>query len=97
MNPPARPIRTEFHEAVVGGIRQRGADAVGLVIMGIAYLLIAVLALGVLLFASSVLGIKQTALPVTVMTILSGLISWLVGKSLRWSFTDSGEGKDAKD
>lgn len=86
MNPPARPIRTEFHEAVVGGIRQRGADAVALVIMGIAYLMIAVLALGVLLFGGSVLGVKQTALPVTLMTILSGVISWLIGKSARWPF-----------
>lgn len=63
MNPPARPIRTELSEAVVGGIRQRGAEAVGLVIMGLARLLVTFAALLILLFGSSVLGLKVTSIP----------------------------------
>jgi hypothetical protein len=90
MNPPTRPIRVELNDAIVGGIRQRGADAVGLVIMGIAYLVISVLALLVLLFASSVFGIDRTALPVTIMTLISAGISWLVGKSIRPLLESSG-------
>jgi hypothetical protein len=78
MNPPAGPIRAELNDALVGGIRQRGPEAVGLVIVGLARLVVAVTALIVLLFASSVLGFNVTAGPFVVMSGLSGAISWLL-------------------
>jgi hypothetical protein len=86
MNPPARPIRVELTDALVAGIRQRGADAVGLVIMAIAYLVIAVLVLLILLPVSSVFGIDWTATAVSVMSMISGIVSWLIGKSVRSMF-----------
>lgn len=93
MNPPARPIRVELNDALVGGIRQRGADAVGLVIMGIAYLVVGVLALLVFLCAGSVFGVDLTVLPVTIMTFLSATISWLTGRSIRALFDSQGQGR----
>jgi hypothetical protein len=40
LKPPARSIRTEVSEAVVAGIRQRGSEAVGLVLVGVARLVL---------------------------------------------------------
>lgn len=48
MNPPARSIRAEMSEAVVAGIRQRGSEAVGLVLVGVARL--ALIAVALLVF-----------------------------------------------
>jgi hypothetical protein len=54
VNPPARPIRTELNDAVVGGIRARGSEAVGLLIIGLARVSIAVVALVLLAIAGKV-------------------------------------------
>ena len=78
MIPPARPIRVEMSDAVVGGIRERGPEAVGLVIIGVARILIAVLVLALLLIGSSLLGFDVSAVPFAGMTGLSGLVSWAI-------------------
>lgn len=78
MNPPAGPIRAELNDALVGGIRQRGPEAVGLVLIGLARLVVAVATLVVLLFASSILGFDVTTGPFLAMSGLSGVVSWLV-------------------
>lgn len=84
MNPPARPIRTELNDAVVGGIRQRGPEAVGLLIIGLTRIVLAVLVLGVMLFASSVLGFNVTAVPFAAMSGLSAFLSWLITRDRAW-------------
>ncbi|HVD40252.1 MAG TPA: hypothetical protein VNC16_04520 [Solirubrobacterales bacterium] len=83
MIPPARPIRTEMTDAVVAGIRARGAEAVGLLIVGIARIAIAVLVLVLLLIASKVIGIDVSAVPFAAMTGLSALVSWLITRKQR--------------
>jgi hypothetical protein len=95
MNPPARPIRTELNDAVVGGIRQRGPAAVGVVIMGLARLVVAVATLAVMLFASSVLGLEVSAVPFAIMSGLSGLLSWLITRDGRWVLTVSKQAESA--
>ena len=72
MNRPARPIRIEVTDAVVGGIRQRGPEAVGLLIIGLARVFLFIVVLGVLLFASSVLGFDVTTVPLAAMSGASG-------------------------
>ncbi len=89
MNPPAGSIKAEFSEAIVGGIRQRGPEAVGVVLIGIAHLFVAFIALTVLLFATLVLGFEISAVPVLIMSALSGVVSWLVGKKSGWPFSVS--------
>ena len=89
MNPPPRRIRVELSDALVGGIRQRGADAVGLVIMALAYLTITVLILLVLLLVNSAFGIDRTAATVSVTSMISGAASLLIGKSVRLSLKSS--------
>jgi hypothetical protein len=89
MNPPAGSIRAELNEAVVGGIRQRGPEAVGVVLIGVAHLVVAFIALTVLLFATLVLGFEISAVPVLLMSALSGVVSWLVGKKSGWPFPAS--------
>jgi hypothetical protein len=75
---------------MIEGVRARGPEAVGLVIIGLARILIAVLVLGLLLIASSVLGINVSAVPFAGMTGLSGLLSWLITRKGSW--TDNSEG-----
>lgn len=91
MNPPAGPIRAELNDALVGGIRQRGPEAVGLVLIGLARLVVAVATLAVLLFASSVLGFDVTTGPFLAMSGLSGLVSWLITRRIETK--DGGEEK----
>jgi hypothetical protein len=78
MNPPAGSIKTELNDAVVGGIRQRGPDAVGLVIVGIARLIVGVATLGVLLGIGAIFGYDATAAHFAGLTGVSALVSWLV-------------------
>ena len=80
MHPPAGPIRAELNDAVVGGIRQRGPEAVGLVIVGVARLTVALASLLVLLLGSSVLGLEVAAGPFVAMSGLSGLLTWIITK-----------------
>jgi hypothetical protein len=54
-------IRRELVEAVIGGIRERGPDAVGLMLMGIARLLVGAATLAVVLGASAISGYDLTA------------------------------------
>jgi len=78
VNPPARPLRTELNDAVVGGIRERGAEAVGLVIVSMARIAIAAVVLALLLVASTVLEIEVTFGPFAGMTGVSACVSWLL-------------------
>lgn len=81
MNPPAGPIRAEVSDALVGGIRLRGAEAVGLVIMGLARLAIAVVVFIVLYGAAVIVGIEVTTPPPFAgMGLISALVTWLVGR-----------------
>jgi hypothetical protein len=77
MNPPAGPLRTEVNDAVVGGIRERGSEAVGMLIVALARLVIGVVAFLALYGLSSVFGIEVTTWPAAGMTVISGLVSWL--------------------
>lgn len=76
--PPSRSIRTEVTDAVVGGIRERGSEAVGLFIVGVARITMAALALIVLIVASKVIGVEISAVRFALMTALSALVSWLI-------------------
>jgi hypothetical protein len=87
MNPPARPLKTELNEALVGGIRQRGPEAFGSMLVALARIAITVVVLILMLFASWAFGYQVTAWPFAGMTTLSGLVSWL----LTW---DRSRGKD---
>lgn len=61
MSQPRESIRGEMSDAVVGGIRQHGAEAVGLVLMGLARLFVGAATLGVLLVVGAVTGCDLTA------------------------------------
>jgi hypothetical protein len=74
-----------LNDALVDGIRQRGPEAVGLVLIGFARILVATGVLLVLLLASSVLRLEVSTVPFTVMSGLSGLASWLITRDRRWS------------
>jgi hypothetical protein len=77
MNPPARPIRAELNDALVGGIRERGPDAFGMVIIALARLAIGVITFAILFGISQLIGAELTALPYAGITGVSGLVSWL--------------------
>jgi hypothetical protein len=69
---------------VVGGIRQRGSEAVGMVIIGLARLFLAVIVLLVLVLASTILGFDvTTTIPLAAMSGVSGLLSWLLTRDGR--------------
>jgi hypothetical protein len=78
LNPPARPIRTELNEALVGGIRQRGPDAFGMMIDALVRLIVGVITFAVLFGISQLAGYEITAVPFVGMTGVSGLVSWLL-------------------
>lgn len=77
MNPPVRPLRTELNEALVGGIRLRGPEAFGLLIMALTRIVIALLVLGLQLLATWLLDYDVTGWPFVGMLTISGLVSWL--------------------
>lgn len=77
MNPPARSLRTELNDALVGGIRERGPEAVGMVLVGVARIVVAVLVLSLQLVGSSLLGYEVTAIPFAGMSAVSIWVSWL--------------------
>jgi hypothetical protein len=81
--PPIRPIRTEVTDAVVEGIRERGAEAVGLLIVGLARIVIGAIVLALLVIAGEVVGIDVSAVPFAAMTGLSALVSWLMTRGER--------------
>jgi hypothetical protein len=86
MNPPARSIGTELNDALVGGIRERGSEAVGLVLIGAARLFLAFLAvllsqiLGVAIF-----GFDLVSLPSAALSVISVALSVVATTGLRWS------------
>jgi hypothetical protein len=84
VNPPARSIRAEATEAVVGGIREKGAEAVGIILIGCAYIAIALFALLVLVLGGWSLGIELTMPSKLGLSALSVAISWLVGRLSQW-------------
>ena len=83
MKPAAGSIKGELGNAVVDGIRQHGADAVGLVIKGIARLIIGATALGVLLVDSAIAGYDLTAAHFAGLTAVAALINWLFAGNSR--------------
>lgn len=80
MSPPTQSIKDELNHAVARGIRRRGPDAVGLVLMGMASLVIMTLALGVLLIAVAVSGTGAITLGLAGVTLVTGLLKWLAGR-----------------
>lgn len=78
MNPPARPLKTELNEALVGGIRLRGAEAFGWMLVSLTRIAITAVVLVLLLVAGWVFGYDVTALPFAAMTTVSGLVSWIL-------------------
>jgi hypothetical protein len=71
-------------DAVVGGIRERGPEAVGLMIIGMARIVIAFLVLILMVIASEVVGIDISAIPFAGMTGISAFVSWLITRGERW-------------
>ncbi len=84
MIPPVRPLRTELNEALVVGIRERGAEAFGFVIFSLARIAIAVVVLGVTVVAAVVLGVGAAAGPFAGMTGVSATIGWLLTPRPGW-------------
>ncbi len=75
MTPP-ESIKGELNAALIGGIRKRGPDAVGMVIMGIAKLIVGVASLGVVLGLGALFGCEMTPVHLTGATLIAGLVSW---------------------
>ena len=75
MSRPAESIRGELGSALVRGIRRHGPDAVGLVLMGFARLLVGVVALGALLAAGAAAGCEITAAHFVGVTGVAALIN----------------------
>jgi hypothetical protein len=73
-----RPVRDELNRAVIAGVRERGPEAVGLVIVAAARVLIATVVLALLLTVHSVLGYALTATPYVGITATSSLVSLLL-------------------
>lgn len=56
MSPPTNSLKAEVNHALANGIRRRGPDAVGVVLMGMARLVVAVSTLVILLLAGALFG-----------------------------------------
>lgn len=78
MNQPADSIRGELGNAVAVGIRRHGADAVGLVLMGMARLFVGVLTLAALLAGGAIAGCDMTAVHFAGLTGAAALLNLLV-------------------
>lgn len=78
MNQPTASIRGELSDALVCGIRRRGPDAVGLLIMGLARLIVATAALGALLGVGALFGYDISAAQFAGLTGISALVTWLM-------------------
>jgi hypothetical protein len=77
MTSPGGSIKTEMNHAVAKGIRRRGPEAVGVVLIGMAKLLVAACALGILLAAAALSGYDLTALHLAGVTALAAVVNWL--------------------
>jgi hypothetical protein len=76
---PPQSIRGELNAAVISGIRERGSDAVGLLIMGVARLIVGGVTLGVVLGVAALFGYDMTAVHLTGATVVGGLVGWWTG------------------
>ncbi len=74
-------IKGELNAALIGGIRQRGPDAVGMVIIGIARLVIGAVTLGLVLGLSTLFDYDMSAAHLTGAAAIAGLVSWWTGGS----------------
>jgi len=83
MRPAARSIKGELGNAVIDGIRRHGADAVGLVIIGVARLIVGAAALGVLLASSAIADYDLTAAHFAGLTAVAALVNWVATGSSR--------------
>lgn len=78
MNPPARSLKTELNDALIGGIRLRGPEAFGWMLVALIRIAITVIVLTLMVLASWALGYDVTVGPFAGMTTISGLVSWLL-------------------
>ena len=70
-------IKAEFSGAVATGIRQRGPDAVGLLLIGIARLIVGAATLAALLGLASAFGYDTAGAPLASITGISAAITWI--------------------
>lgn len=92
MNPPARPIRQELSDAIVRGIRERGAEAVGLILIGTARLILAIAVLLMLhLFGSAVFGFNLASVPFAAISVLSIALSTMATWGYQWGSREEPE------
>lgn len=77
---PDQSIMAELNHALARGIRRRGPDAVGLVLIGMARLVVTTLTLAVLLVAAAIFGYNATPLGLAGATVVAGLLNWLAGR-----------------
>jgi hypothetical protein len=76
MNPPPGTLREELRDAAVRAIRARGPEAVGIVLVGTARLLLALTVLVVLhLFGEAALGFSLMSVPFAAVSVLSLALS----------------------
>jgi hypothetical protein len=76
VNPPARSIRTELNDALIGAIRQRGPEAFGMMITGLARLVVGAFTFAVLFGISRLADYQVTAFPFAGMASISAWVSW---------------------
>lgn len=93
MNPPARPLKTELNDALVGGIRQRGPEAFGGMLVALTRIAITVVVLVLMLIASWAFGYDVTAWPFAGMTTVSGFVSWVLTRDRRQKADEDRDGK----
>lgn len=80
MSPPPASIREELSDAIRSGIRRRGPDAVGLVLVGVAWLIVGTAAAGVLLAIGAISGYEVTTSQFAGLTGATALVNWLSAK-----------------
>lgn len=97
MNPPARSLRTELNDALIGGIRLRGPEAFGWMLVALIRIAITVIVLVLMLMASWAGGYEVTAWPFFGMTTISGLVSWLLTRGRDQEDGDDREGKGKRE
>jgi hypothetical protein len=78
MSPPTNSLKAEASHALASGIRSRGPDAVGVVLMGMARLIVTVSTLVILLLAGMVSGYDITASHAFGATVIVAALNWLL-------------------
>jgi hypothetical protein len=77
MTSPAPSIKSELNHAVAKGIRRGGPGAVELVLIGMAKLVVAACALGILLATAALAGYDLTTLHFAGVTAIVAAVGWL--------------------